>query len=313
MTGWCGQRFKDTETEKAYAAFVAYENAKIRKKLTYIFLALYTCMIVIHMWSVKFELSWPSVLELSTGGFALLAFWMAPARYLEYTHAAASVSIVMAVLSLNVFRLKHMNLIDVIPDTPYNMTVVSLDLELSILLRDVIHIWASLLLQVTFCASLRVRTNISRIVPVLSGAWYALLSFLPDLRPKEAFYFELAIVIFYLFLLGSFGVWYLSYLDESRHRSLWALNRKREAETVWQHEFVETVFPIILRVKEDRIEPACTSFGQEVSRISEILSRNDRGDFTPELEKIVKEVESAAQESFYLATFAQKCHCTGYQ
>ena len=126
---------------------------------------------------------------------------------------------------------------------------------------------------------------------------------MPEIRPKDPYLRESGIVLLFVFSFGSFFLWYRSHLEESSHRNIWALNRKRDAETLWQQEFVDTVFPIILRVRGDRIEPACSAFGVEVSTISDLLCRNDRGDFTPELVALVKEVAATrktAKRSLHL-------------
>ena len=60
---------------------------------------------------------------------------------------------------------------------------------------------------------------------------------------------------------------------------------------MWQQGFVDTVFPIILRVEGGLIKPACTCFGGSVSDISDLLCRSDRrGAFEPQLVELVKEV-----------------------
>ena len=103
---------------------------------------------------------------------------------------------------------------------------------------------------------------------------------MPEIRPKDPYLRESGIVLLFVFSFGSFFLWYRSHLEESSHRNIWALNRKRDAETLWQQEFVDTVFPIILRVRGDRIEPACSAFGIEVAE-------SGRGDGRAELRALI--------------------------
>jgi hypothetical protein len=64
----------------------------------------------------------------------------------------------------------------------------------------------------------------------------------------------------------------------------------RDAETLWQQEFVDAIFPVILRVKGEMIDPPCSCFGVEVAKCSDLYFKNDRGEFRRELMSLVDEV-----------------------
>jgi hypothetical protein len=153
--------------------------------------------------------------------------------------------------------------------------------------RDAVGVLVSLLFQTIGSAIGRVRTSVFRIGPVLPSAVFGLLTFSPGLTLSNSFFSFFLLV---LLSVGSFFIRLRAYWDDSSHRSCWALTRTRDTKTLWQQEFVDAIFTVILRVKDDRIEPPCNLLVVYVANLSFLVSKNDRGQFQPELMALVEEV-----------------------
>ena len=59
---WFGQRFENTETEKAYGDHVAFENAATRTTIKYVLLIVYTLLVAINFWTnSNLTLNWNQI------------------------------------------------------------------------------------------------------------------------------------------------------------------------------------------------------------------------------------------------------------
>ena len=128
----------------------------------------------------------------------------------------------------------------------------SCDADLVIHARDVLVVAWLLLIQALFHVLVPIRAMISWIPAACVIILMSSFLIVPSLRLNDGGGTVLLLIILFS---GSVIMWFSAFLNEKKDRKLYALNRIREIEASWQHELVQLVFPIVVRVVCGEVTP----------------------------------------------------------
>ena len=292
-------QFDDPEVESIYKGQVDARNAgRVKFASTFLLLLLFC----VHGYDIVFlhEGSFESYLYLLgiTGtvrlSWTIFLFLLrfTPPQYLEITLCTIRTYFLCTIAGLNAYRLKRLSLIDEISGGDYNMIWVKCDSDLAIHSRDTFLVMWILFGEAFFNAILPIRAILSWIPSVSIIIAFSSILIFPSLSLDDGG--GTALLLMALVSCSSI-IWYSRFLDEKKDRKLWALTRIREAESSWQRELLQLVFPIVVSVEDGRLKPLSLvqeHFGGEVVELADLPSRKDDGTILAEIEELVDEVEA---------------------
>jgi hypothetical protein len=184
-----------------------------------------------------------------------------------------------------------MNLVEPPEDaSPYDKVWENCDADLAAHSRDAIELLFIGLADSLFTGSFRVRALYSWIPSVIICVAYSSLLSYPAFRLNDG---GGTVILFGLLGFAQCGNWVSCTMNERENRENWALNRIREEDSCWQKDFVDVNFPIVVRVRNGRLEPRSAlepHFGSQVSGLDDLPCVRDSGAYDYGVEKLVNEV-----------------------
>ena len=239
LTSICWLEFQDPDVERAYIEEIAKQNTdRVRIGTKLIGLFVFALIVTILIITPTEEWSFTSLrFVILRGAYAfgfLFVFRLTPSRFLEYVLTFAQTLTACCTFSLNAFRLQRYS-IDELPSIAINTVWNSCDNDLAISCRDQFNFLLVIYTQLMFIAFAHVRAKISRVAVCLTMTFCGAIVVLEKRQDGgSSIYFALT------FALASSLIWYISLDNERHYRLLWASNRKRAAEALWQQEFLPT-------------------------------------------------------------------------